>query len=173
MVASSCATERGSCRPDPATVRRGLGSRLDLAGSGHFTDKVRLSLGDDGRTVTVAVDPVWLATAVYPVYVDPSTGWVYNTGTNSYGDAHTASGYPTLNFDDYVRPDSPYYHELCERTDPSGTSGTSYDFLKWNLSALQGSTVDFGDPRPRPLPPVLQRPDAADYLRSPGDRLVD
>ena len=99
----------------------------ELAGGGRFTDRVSLALAPDGRTVSVSVDPTWLATAVYPVYVDPSTGWVYNAGTDSYGDAHTASGYPSLNFDDYVRPDSPYYHELWNGVDPSGTSGESFD----------------------------------------------
>ena len=114
----------------------------ELTGSGRFTDRVTLALAPDGRMVTVAVDEAWLATATYPVYVDPSTGWVYNTGTSSYGDAHIASNYPTYEFPDYVRPDSPYYHELWNGTDPSGTSGESYDFLRWNLSALAGTTVD-------------------------------
>jgi hypothetical protein len=114
----------------------------ELAGGGRFTDRVSLALAADGRTVTLAVDPAWLASAVYPVHVDPSTGWIYNAGTSSYGDAHTASAYPTTNFADYVRPDSPYYHELWNGTDPSGTSGTSYDFLRWDLSAIAGTTVD-------------------------------
>jgi len=90
----------------------------------------------------VSVDPKWLTTAAYPVYVDPSTGWILNAGSNTYGDAHIASAYPTDNFADYQRPDSPYYHELWNGTDPGGISGTSYDFLKWNLGSYANSTVD-------------------------------
>ena len=113
-----------------------------FAGGGRYTGAVSLVLGADGRTVTVRVDPAWLASAVYPVYVDPSTGWVANAGSNSYGDAHTASAFPTTNFDDYQRPDSPYYHELWNGTDPGGISGTSYDYLRWNLGAYANVTVD-------------------------------
>jgi hypothetical protein len=75
------------------------------------------------------------------VYVDPTTTWV-NAGSNSYGDAHIASGYPNTAFPDYVRPDSPYYHELWNGTDPSGTSGTSYDYLRWDLGSIAGMTID-------------------------------
>jgi hypothetical protein len=78
-----------------------------FAGGGRFTDKVSLSLGADGRTVTVSVDPTWLKTAVYPVYLDPTTSWA-NAGSLSYGDAHIASNYPNTNYSNYVRPDSPY-----------------------------------------------------------------
>ena len=112
-----------------------------FAGGGRFTDAVSLTLGADGRTVTVSVDPAWLKTAVYPVYVDPTVSWD-NAGSLSYGDAHIASDYPKTNFGNYVRPDSPYYHELWLGDDPSGTSGTSYDFLRWNLSSIVGTTID-------------------------------
>ena len=51
----------------------------ERTGSGRFTDRLTLALGKAGRTVTVVVDPDvagWQkGTAVYPVYVDPSTGW--------------------------------------------------------------------------------------------------
>ena len=110
-----------------------------FAGSGRFTDRVSLALAPDGRTVTVAVDEGWLATATYPVYVDPT---YYNAGSLSYGDAHIASGYPTQNFADYVRPDSPYYHELWLGTDPSGTSGASHDYLRWDVAPFAGTTID-------------------------------
>ncbi len=36
------------------------------------TDHVAYRLSDDGRTLTVAVDPDWLAQAAFPVQVDPS-----------------------------------------------------------------------------------------------------
>ncbi len=111
----------------------------ELTGSGRFTDRVSLALAPDGRTVMVAVDEGWLATATYPVYVDPT---YYNAGSLSYGDAHIASGYPTQNFADYVRPDSPYYHELWLGTDPSGTSGASHDYLRWDVAPFAGTTID-------------------------------
>ncbi|MEO5964057.1 MAG: DNRLRE domain-containing protein, partial [Candidatus Limnocylindrales bacterium] len=113
-----------------------------FVGGGRYTSDVTLALEPDGRTITVSVDPGWLKGAVFPVYVDPSTGWVSNTGMDSYGDAHVASAYPNDHFADYVRPDSPYSHELWNGTDPSGTSGESYDYLKWDLSAYANVTVD-------------------------------
>ena len=138
----------------------------ERAGSGRFTDAVRLALGADGRTVTVSVDPTWLETAVYPVYVDPSTGWVYNTGTNTYGDAHVASGYPTHNYDDYQRPDSPYYHELWNGTDPSGIAGTTHDYLKWSLSTIANVTVDSASLRLYPYHQYYNSPTAeTTYVR--------
>ncbi len=111
----------------------------ETLGSGLYTDKVSYTLAKDGASVTVAVDPTWLKTATYPVYIDPT--WA-NAGSSSYGDAHIASNYPSTNFDNYVRPDSPYYHELWLGDDPSGTSGTSYDYLRWNLSSIVGTTID-------------------------------
>ena len=113
-----------------------------LSGGGHYTDAVKLSLGPDGKTVAVSVDPTWLKSAVYPVYVDPTTGWMYNAGSSAYGDAFVDSYVPTTNFGDYARPDSPYYHELWNGVDPGGGGGTMYDFLRWDLSAFAGVTVD-------------------------------
>jgi RHS repeat-associated protein len=112
----------------------------ELTGSGRLSDAVTLSLGADGKTITVAVDPEWLKTAVYPVYVDPSTGWVYNAGSSSYGDAfvdsHSGNGY-----DDYQDPTSPFYHELWNGVSPAD-AGVTYDFLRWDLSAYANVTVD-------------------------------
>jgi RHS repeat-associated protein len=113
-----------------------------LSGGGHYTDAVSLSLAADGKTVSVNVDPNWLKTAVYPVYVDPTTGWIYNAGSSAYGDAFVDSYVPTTNFGDYQRPDSPFYHELWNGVDPGGGGGTMYDFLRWDLSAYAGVTVD-------------------------------
>jgi RHS repeat-associated protein len=110
-------------------------------GSGVFTDKVGYALDQTGTTVTISVDPDWLKAAIYPVFIDPTVTWA-NAGGLSYGDAHIASGYNTTNFSNYQRPDSPYYHELWLGTDPSGTSGTSYDYLRWDLSTLTGQTID-------------------------------
>jgi hypothetical protein len=45
--------------------------------------------------VTVTVDADWLADAVYPVYVDPSTT-IYNaTSGSTYGDTFASAKYPT------------------------------------------------------------------------------
>ena len=123
----------------------------DQVGSGRYTDAVSLELGKDGRTVTVRVDPSWLESAVYPVYVDPSTGWVANTGVSAYGDAHTSSGFPSANYSDYQRPDSPYYHELWNGITPApGNTGESYDFLRWDLTAIANATLDSASVRLRP-----------------------
>jgi RHS repeat-associated protein len=140
-----------------------------LSGAGHFTDEVSLALGQDGKTISVSVDPNWLATAVYPVYVDPSAG-LYNAGSSSYGDAHIASFYPTLNFDDYQRPDSPYYHELWNGTDPGGISGESYDYLRWDLSPydyhnLSGSTLDSGSLKLYPYHEYYSSSSETTYVR--------
>ena len=110
-----------------------------LAGGGRYTDAVWQSLDDDGRTVTVRVDPAWLARAVYPVHVDPTV--TFNTTLNTF-DAHVASGYPGSNFGGYLRPDAPYCYEMWLGTDPSGISGESRDYIRWDLSPIAGATVD-------------------------------
>ena len=111
-------------------------------GSGRFTDRVSLALATDGRTVTVSVDEGWLATAVYPVYVDPSTG-----GSTTRAELPTAtptSRRPTRppSSPTTSAPTPPYYHELWNGTDPSGTSGASHDYLRWDVSAVTGTTID-------------------------------
>jgi YD repeat-containing protein len=110
-------------------------------GSGIYVEKVSYALDPTGTTLTVSVDPAWLKTAVYPVYVDPTVVWD-NQGDLTVGDAHIASGYNTTNFSNYQRPDSPYYHELWLGSDPAGVSGTSYDYLKWNLPGITGTVID-------------------------------
>lgn len=109
-------------------------------GGGIFTDKVSYQLAADGSSVTIAVDPTWLKSATYPVFVDPTFN-VDNAGSSSYGDAHTASAFPTTNYADYQRPDSPFYHELWLGDDPSGTSGTSAAYLRWNVSSLNYTSI--------------------------------
>ncbi len=118
-------------------------SSVDAArGGGVVSDKVGLAVGKDldgTPTVTISADPAFLAQATYPVYVDPTVTF-YST-SNTY-DAHTASGYSGLNFGAYQRPDSPYYYEMWLGTDPSGTSGTSYDYIHFDVTSLAGATVD-------------------------------
>lgn len=116
-------------------------SSVDAArGGGIFTDKVAYVLAKDGTTLTIAVDPAWLKSATYPVFVDPTFN-VDNAGSNTYGDAHTASAFATTNFADYQRPDSPFYHELWLGDDPSGTSGTSAAYLRWDVSSLNYTAI--------------------------------
>jgi RHS repeat-associated protein len=134
-------------------------------GSGHYTNAVALSVDPDGQTVTVSVDPEWLKAAVYPVYVDPSTDWLWNAGSSSYGDAFIDSIAPTTNFGNYVRPDSPYYHELWNGVSPAD-GGNVYDFLRWDLSSYAGVTVDSASLRLRPYHQYYNAPTAeTTYVR--------
>jgi RHS repeat-associated protein len=114
----------------------------ELSGGGRYTDQASVALGadvDGAPTITISADPDWLAKAIYPVYVDPS---VVLRSTNNTFDAHTASLFPNSNYNIYQRPDAPGYYEMWLGTDPSGTSGTSYDFIQWDLSSIGASTID-------------------------------
>ncbi len=121
-----------------------LDSTVDeLAGDGRYTDQASVTLGQDtdgAPTITIAVDPAWLATAVYPVYVDPSVDIFHSTMVTA--DAHTSSSFPTTNYGTYQRPTSPYYYEMWLGLDPSGTSGTSHDYVRWDVSDLGTVTVE-------------------------------
>ena len=114
-----------------------------LTGGGHYTDKASVALGKDTDgtpTITVSVDPEWLASAIYPVYVDPTVTLFQST--NNTADAHTASSYPTQNLGAYQMPTSPFYYEMWLGTDPSGTSGVSRDYVRWDLSLIGVVTVE-------------------------------
>ena len=116
-------------------------SSVDGRGGGAFSDAVSLTVDGverDSAIVTLSVDPLWLKTAVYPVYLDPSV----NLDTNTYGDAFVSQAYPTQNFGDYVRPDAPYYHELWLGTDPGNASSVNYDYLKFDTAPIAGTTID-------------------------------
>ena len=113
-----------------------------LSGGGRYTDKASLTLGQDADgapTITISVDPGWLASAVYPVYVDPSVDF---NSTSNTADAHTSSLFPTTNFGKYQLPTSPNYYEMWLGLDPSGTSGTSHDYVRWDVSSIGGVTVE-------------------------------
>lgn len=110
-------------------------------GGGAFTDSVNLSLSTVGgqSAVTIEVDPAFLATATYPVFVDPST--IYPS-SDAYGDAFVSQTYPTYNFADYQRPDSPYYHEHWLGNAPGDGTNQNEVYLKFDVSAMKETTID-------------------------------
>jgi RHS repeat-associated protein len=111
----------------------------DGAGGALFSNCVSYTLAKSGSKylLTVKVDPAWLATAVYPVYVDPSV----STGVS--GDTFIAPDSRYTNFNTYARPDSPYYHEMYLGTDPNDATNVFYDLLAFPLPAgVAGSTID-------------------------------
>ena len=83
----------------------------------------------------------------------------YNAGSLSYGDVHTASGYPTTAFHNYVRPDSPYYHELWLGQRPVGHLGPEQRLPALGHHPVRRHDDRHGLVRRLPLPPVLRRPD--------------
>jgi YD repeat-containing protein len=112
-------------------------------GSGDFTDRVTLVVSElSGQpAVVVAVDPVWLEAATYPVYVDPT----FYPSTTAYGDAFVSQAYPSMNFADYVRPDSPYYHEHWLGMDPTNSSNVNFVYLRFDLSSIEDTTITDAD----------------------------
>ncbi len=114
----------------------------ELTGSGRMTPDVHYTIGNQSGspTVTVSVDdPVWLAEAVYPVYVDPT---LYVPGSNAFGDAHVTSGTgQNLNYANYQRPDAPNYYEMWLGESPSDAR-ISYAYFKFNLATLAGQIID-------------------------------
>jgi RHS repeat-associated protein len=108
-------------------------------GLGNFTDQVSYSLSKPAgkNLLTVSVDQSWLASATYPVYVDPS---VTVAGTPAATDTFVNSAYKTTPFYNWVyAPDG--YHELALGTDPT-TAGVCYGLMTFALpSDVLGSTV--------------------------------
>ena len=83
-------------------------------------------------------------------------------------DAHTSSSFPTTNYGTYQRPTSPYYYEMWLGLDPSGTSGTSHDYVRWDVSDLGTVTVESAQVSTHPWT-ILQRPDDHPELDRPAD----
>lgn len=110
-------------------------------GSGRFGDEVSLTVAKIGgeQAVVLAVDPLWLAAATYPVYVDPSI--TFDSTTESF-DAFVSAAYPTMNFANYVRPDSPFYHEHWLGKDPTNSTNVNEVFLKFDLASIADVEVD-------------------------------
>ncbi len=114
----------------------------DRRGSGQMTVGVAYSLIAAGSTtlLRVSVDPAWLASAVYPVYVDPS---VNVSGTASMKDTFVDAMYPTYNWEGFARSDSPYYYEMLLGQDPSYPDQVCKDLISFTLPTdVNNSTVD-------------------------------
>jgi hypothetical protein len=104
-------------------------STVDQSGGGRYTNKVSYALATTGgrNLLTVNVDPSWLASAVYPVYVDPTVATV--SGTTNAKDTFVDYAWPASNFKDAVNgsvhefvigydgntpnPDLPNNKEVC------------------------------------------------------------
>ncbi len=110
------------------------------AGAGVYSDAVHLSLGRSGeqRTVTITPDPAYLASAIYPVYLDPTvTNFPADAG--SVSDTFVSGAAHTTNFNTYQRPDSPYYHELWVGDDPA-TGHAARTFIAFpDLASVLGT----------------------------------
>jgi hypothetical protein len=121
----------------------------EFTGGGRITSDVTYSIStiDGTPAVTVTVDPDWLASAVYPVYVDPT---IYNNGSTTYGDAHVNQGNPNLNYANYQRPDSPGYYEMWLGESPSDSSYYNEAYIKFDLSSISGTTIDSATIEVRP-----------------------
>ncbi len=111
-------------------------------GGGEMTDQVRLAVGQrEGRiALTISVDAGWLAKATYPVYIDPSLD--FEPSTTAYGDAFVSTKYPTMNFADYVRPDSPYYHEHWLGMDPTDSGNVNKVLVRFDVAVLEDAAID-------------------------------
>lgn len=110
-------------------------------GSGRMTNLVSYAITGSVSpwTVTVTVDPTWLKAATYPVYVDPT---IVNGGSSTYGDTFTNPNYPTTNFGNYCRPDSPYYCELWLGQSPNPTADVGSDLMRFDLTPVLATTID-------------------------------
>lgn len=138
-----------------------------FTGSGRTTTDVRYILGILGgrQTVTIAVDPAWLANAVYPVHVDPTTV-IYNAGSSAYGDVHVNEGNPSFNYANYLRPDAPGYYEMWLGESPSNATYWNEAYLKFDLSGIAGQVVDAASIEVRPYHQYYDAPTATNtYVR--------
>ena len=115
------------------------GNHPERGGGAFQPAEVQVNTAAELTTLTISLDPAWLATATYPVYVDPT---VLFTGSATYGDAFVSAAYPTMNFGDYVRPDSPFYHEHWLGKDPSNAANVNEAFMKFDLSPMALGTID-------------------------------
>ncbi len=100
-------------------------SEVEGRGGGLYSEAVTQVVEQQGDAylLTLTVDEAFLESAVYPVYVDPTTT-TFPTGTTTAVDTFASEKYPGSNFNTYQRPDSPFYREMWHGNEP----GTSY----WN-----------------------------------------
>lgn len=135
----------------------------EFTGSGRTTTAVSYALGTAGtaQTVTIRVDPEWLKSAVYPVYVDPTTT-IYSAGSSAYGDTHVNEGNPSFNYANYLRPDAPGYYEMWLGESPSNSTYWNEDFIKFDTatSSAAGKVVDSASLEVRPYHQYYDAPTA-------------
>lgn len=119
-------------------------SDVEGLGSGIYSEAVTVSLEKAGETsvITLTVDPEFLETAVYPVYIDPTTT-TFPTGTTTAGDTFANSQTPNTNYTTYQRPDSPFYYEQWHGNTP-GSSYYNEVYLRFNsiLETLGAAHID-------------------------------
>jgi RHS repeat-associated protein len=98
-------------------------------GSGKMTTAVSYSLAPNAKQwlLTVTVDPVWLASATYPVYVDPS---VIGTSQVTNNTVNNQSAYANSSFTDMYLTTG--YYEFLVGYDGSSQWAT---YMKFNLAA--------------------------------------
>ncbi len=119
-------------------------SELEGRGGGLYSEAVSQAVTEtrDGWLLTLTVEEVFLADAVYPVYVDPTTT-NFPTGSTTAGDSFVNSETPNTNYDTYQRASSPYYREMWHGNTP-GTSYYNEIFIRFNgiAETLGGVTID-------------------------------
>ncbi|HCS57045.1 MAG TPA: hypothetical protein DIW80_07240 [Gordonia polyisoprenivorans] len=121
-------------------------SDVEGRGGGLYSEAVTLTLGTTGAfsLVTLIVDPAFLDSAVYPVYLDPTTT-SFPTGTTTANDTFASAKYPNSNFVSYQRPDAPGYHEMWHGKEP-GTTYYNEIYIRFNsIIETLGSKVHIDD----------------------------
>jgi RHS repeat-associated protein len=107
-------------------------SEVEGRGGGQYSEAVSQRISKKGNTylLTLSVDPAYLDTAVYPVYLDPSTT-NFPTGSTNVGDTFAREQNPNTNYGSFQMPGSPYYHDMWVGKEP-GTSFYARTFIKFN-----------------------------------------
>ncbi len=104
----------------------------DGRGGGVYSEAVTQTVVEEGESwrLTLTIDPAFLESAVYPVYVDPTTT-TFPTGSTTASDTFANSQAPNTNFNTYQRPDSPFYHEQWHGNTPD-TSYFNEVYIRFN-----------------------------------------
>lgn len=102
-------------------------------GGGLYSEAVTQTAmvqADGSYLLTLTVDPAFLDSAVYPVYVDPTTT-TFPTGATTANDTFANSQTPNTNYNSYQRPDSPFYNEQWHGNTP-GTAYYNEVYIRFN-----------------------------------------
>src|SRR5262249_44408556 len=117
-------------------------SDLEGRGGGLYSEAVTMTVTGEAPdyTMTLTVDPTFLDSAVYPLYIDPTTTNFPSGCTCTSNDTMASSKYPGTNFNMYQRPDSPFYYEMWQGEEP-GTSYYNEVYIRFNdLEETLGAT---------------------------------